>query len=372
LSDDRKNGGLPDRPRPGLKLPRPPAGLAGVAARAALATAYRVARPESPEPFVRAPHKAALSRHYYESEDGWQAALFCLPPLPGAAGEPVVLAHGLGVNRHSLDWAGDLSLARALQQAGFSVFLMEHRGDRSAVAPEDARPFDFDDIAAQDVPAALDQVRERTGYPRVHWVGHALGGQLLYAHLAHERGDGVAACVSMCAPVRFPVDPSRRRAAAVARQLLPSSARLPLRAAAAVMAPGVHPGERLAGPESSGPVARGVLVHGVEDVSGAMMRQALQWLKSGTLCDRHDRVDYLEAIAGLPTPLLLVSARGDALCPPEAAAPALDVLAGPQAALTLDRGWGHMDPLLGRRAPERVFPEVVSWLHTHRRLAWED
>jgi len=348
--------------------------LATAAAKAALTVAYRVAQSESVEPFVQRPAKPTLSRVYYETDDGWQAALFCLPPLPGASGEPVILAHGLGVNRHSLDWSGSLSLARALQRAGFAVYLMEHRGDASAIPPEGSRgwDFDFDDIAIHDVPAAVDAAREHSGYPRVHWIGHAMGGQLLYAFLAHSRGDGVGAAATLCAPVTFTTSDSIRRAAALTRLLLPKAAQVPARAAAAVLAPTVRGENRIAGAEIARPVTRGVMVHGSRDLSGAMVHQVARWLTSGVLCDRDDRVDYAEALRGITLPLMLVTARGDSLCPPEHAAPVLDFLNGPQGVLVLDRGWGHLDPLLGARAPDRVFPRLVSWLDTHRRLAWED
>ena len=111
--------------------------LARQAARAALAVTWRSLAPEGREPFAVPPagYPWRLDRVYYEADDGWRAPLFRLDPRPGGAGEPVVLAHGLGWNHHILDYRADLSLARTLSVQGFTVYLLEHRGDRSALPP---------------------------------------------------------------------------------------------------------------------------------------------------------------------------------------------------------------------------------------------
>ncbi|MCB9764883.1 MAG: alpha/beta hydrolase [Alphaproteobacteria bacterium] len=360
-----------DRARKPL-LPAPSRDLMRTAARLALATAYRSLQPTSRERFAREPERPMLRRLYYRTEDGWQAPLFRLAPCPGGPGEPVVLAHGLGVNRHSLDYGGPLSLGRALSAAGFEVFLLEHRGDRSAIAPPSAPPFDFDDIVHQDLPAALGRVLEETGFARALMVGHGLGGQAIYGALAVSRGAELAAATTICAPARFPRPRTTATALALARQLIPPGLTLPTRAAAALMAPSARAegAGGLASAALPGEVARGLLLHGTEDLSGALLRQILLWLERGSLCDRGDRLDYVAALAGLDTPLQIVCAEGDPLCRPAQAEAALGPLAGPTEVLRLGEQWGHLDPLLSTEAPQAVFPAVVAWLERWRRRCW--
>ncbi len=342
-----------------LDVPEP-RDLLGQVAKVALAAAFRASQPKLGERFEKAPDQPLLRRLYYRADDGWQAPLFRLEAPAGTSGEPVILAHGLGVNRYSLDYASGLSLARAIRAAGFEVFLLEHRGDRSALRPPRARPFDVDDIATRDVPAAIDAVRHDTGFERVLFVGHALGGQLLYAHMAHARGDDLAAAVTLCAAVRFDGPSTTARSVPVVRALLPRRWHLPMRLAATLAAPrmpsiGHVPGE----------LARGLLLHGTEDLGLGVARQVLLWLETGTLCDRDDRLDYLEALAGVPTPTLVLAGAQDSICPPEHALPVLDYLPGELQILP----GGHLDPLLGQ-AREQAWPRVVSWLEKHRRACW--
>lgn len=345
--------------RPPLELPEP-RDLVVRVARAALATAFRAAQPELRERFEQPPDKQVLRRLYYRADDGWRAPLFRLEAPPGATGEPVVLAHGLGVNRHSLDYAEGLSLARAIRAAGFQVFLLEHRGDREAIAPPQARAFDVDDIATRDLPAAIDAVREETGFARVLYVGHALGGQLLYAHMAHARGDDLAAAVTLCAAVQFDRPRSGARMLPIVRALLPRRWSLPTRLAAKLAAPG-HRGLG----ELSGELSRGMLLHGASDLGLGVARQALLWVERGSLCDRDDRLDYVEALAGVPTPTLVVAARSDTVCPPDYAVGVLDHLPGE---LLVVPG-GHLDPLVGA-GREQAWPALIAWLERHRRACW--
>ncbi|MCK6525449.1 alpha/beta hydrolase, partial [Myxococcota bacterium] len=242
--------------------------LVQLAARAALATAWRGLNPQSRERFAQAPSPSAVDRVWYETQDGWTTPMHRVPAAPGGSGEPVILAHGLGVNRYALDFSPELSLARALSRAGFEVFLLETRADRAAIAPEGAPAFDVDDVALQDLPAAFERACQLTGARRALYVGHALGAQLLYAYAGQCGADEIAAAATLCAPVTFPRQASGARALRLALGLLPQDARLPARAAAAISAPRVG-GELPGGlgvAAMSGDVARGMMMFGAEDI----------------------------------------------------------------------------------------------------------
>ena len=354
---------LSHRPEP-LRLPQP-RDLVRTAARAALAGAYRGLQKESREKFARDPAREPLARVYYRTDDGWQAPLFRVEPPPGAPGEPVLLAHGLGTNRYSLDYAPELSLARTLRARGFAVYLLEHRGDRSAIAPPDPKPWDFDDLATRDLPAAIDAVRAHSGYNRVLYVGHGLGGQLLYAHLAHSRGEDVAAATCISAPVRFRSQASHPRALRLASLLVPGALKMPAHAANVLRSPSVSGTHH-----TDGDVRRGWMLHATEDVSVGLLRQVLRWLEAGCLVDRHDRVDYAAACQGVRTPLQLVTSWGDSLCRPDDATPVLEHVSGPTELVELDASWSGLDPLVGRDAPSRVHPDIARWLARFRRDCW--
>ena len=335
-------------------------------ARAALQVAWSARNPR--EPLARHPEESASERLWYRAEDGWESPLWRLPTLPDGRGEPVALFHAMGTNRHSFDFGPELSLARRLHAAGLEVYLVGVRGDREGIPPAGAAGYDFDDIVEQDVPAALARIRELSGCPRVLWVGHALGAQLLVAHLARGGAPDVAAAVSLCAAVRFRRPQSHARLIQAAAHLLPTDLPVPLRVLHAALAPtaGAQAWANLS-QDTEGPTARGMMLHGVEDLRSGLLRQVARWLDSGTLCDRTDRLDYLEAARGCRVPLLVVSAGGDEICPPESAYPLVEAWDAARVKwLALGSDWGHLDPLVGRAAPELLHPEILGWLERWR------
>jgi len=316
---------------------------------------------------------------YYRALDGWSSPLFFLPPAPGGPGEPVVLAHTLGAGPDLFRYGVGPTLAQALSRAGFAVYLLTHRGDAAAIDPDDDlqpqslqpqsqhRAFDLDDVVAHDVPAALARVCEHAGYPRVHWVGHGLGGQLGVAWAARAAGERLATLTALGAPVAFRQLPTELQVAVATLGLMPSHWRLPSRAAAQCLAPLVHPD----GATAPGRV-RGALAHLAADLPVGVLRQARRWLFEGTLCTRDGLYDYVEALRAVDLPILFGAGGADVVCPPEALQPLRERgEARACSELLLPASWGHHDPLLAADAPAHVYEPLTAWLSARRRLAWE-
>lgn len=320
------------------------------------------------EPLANRRERHPPDRLYYRAPDGWEAPLWRYPPRPGGGGEPLILSHGLGLGSGSLDLREESSLARAAWERGYDVYLVEHRGDLHALPPAPGASFDFDDLVDQDVPAILDAVLHRSRFHRAMWIGHALGGQLLYGHLARAGSERLAAGISLCAPVRFTAPPSALRAAAMVSQLIPPSWSVPGRQLHRMLAPSGSTGSlgSLAA-DTSGPDLRGLMLDGMGDVHAGLVRQMSRWLTSGWMSDRHDRFDYTAGMKGQRLPMMLLSAGGDRLCPPAAVRPVAEVMDGPDLRwVELPDDWSHLDVLVGRRAAQVVHPLILDWLEQHR------
>lgn len=340
--------------------------VARVVGDAALALTYRVVQARAKDPFTRGGEGEPLPRVYYTADDGWRAPLFHVAAAPGTPGEPVLLAHGLGGTHRDFSLEPGRCLAATLAAAGFSVYLWEHRADRSALPPEEARPFSLDDVATRDLGAALDAIREHSGFSRVLCVGHGLGAQALYLRMALEGDEGIAALVALCAAVHFDARASAARNAGLVATLLPPGWVLPGRRLQQLAAPFVTSGEQIASPDTPAPVARARLRYAAGDLHGGVIRQLARWVSAGHLTDASGRLDVVAALR--PFPALVFAADDDPACSPAAALPAADALAAPFVPLT--GGWGHLDPLLGARAPAEVHARIVPFLEGHRRRCW--
>ena len=116
------------------------------------------------------------------TRDGQNLALWRVRPS-GACPElgrrasrgAVLLLHGLSANRFAFHWPGR-SIASYLAAEGFDCYVGELRGAGQSVPT--VSTWTFHDYLEQDVPALLERVRDASGHPRVHFMGHSMGGIL--------------------------------------------------------------------------------------------------------------------------------------------------------------------------------------------------
>ena len=114
-----------------------------------------------------------------------------------------------------------------------------------------------------------------------------------------------------------------------------------------------------------------MLRYATEDVPAGILAQMTRWIEAGSLVDRTGLLDYRLALADARVPLLVVSARGDAVCPAPAADAALETWGHADAErIALPEDWGHLDVLLSPSADDAVSDPLVSWLAARRRRAW--
>lgn len=348
---------LPDIPRAALS---PPArALAASALELTRRLTWRTLHPADRARFLEARCPPALSRLAYVSEDGVRGEIEVGEPRAGGSGEPVLLAHALGLDPLAYRY-GVASLASSLVRRGFRVYLLRHRGDRGVHVPS-GRAVDFDAILEQDVPAALDAVRDHSGFERVHWVGHALGGQL--GLVAAARDEAVASVVALSAPVRFDRPRSEVRTLAVLTRLLPDGIALPGHLVTRAALPTL--GQESWMGEAPGQRVRGALEFGSAPVAGGLADQLSTWIREGRLTSRAGVVDYLSTFGRACVPLLVGYGRASSV-------------AGERHTVGAIAPWGHDDALAfgveGRSADlmfgEDAAAQVGDWLEDRRRLAW--
>lgn len=227
--------------------------------------------------------------------DGWTIHLEWRSPEGRTARAALVLAPGMMVDRRCLDRPPGRGIASFFAAAGFHVYTVDLRG-HGASGPRvgEGGDWTYDEIVAYDVPAAIGEVaRRHPGLPRA-WVGHSLSAHAGAAALGLRPDLPVDAAV-LVSPVVW------------IRAHEPS---LPWWLYKRAMLGIWHGVTRLAGRT---PARR--LGIGSDDEAPGYVAQFGEWARSGRWRGREGGAtggaDYLDGLAQIELPVLVVNARGD-------------------------------------------------------------
>ncbi|MCB9584013.1 MAG: alpha/beta fold hydrolase [Polyangiaceae bacterium] len=325
-------------------------------------------------------------RHRVATGDGWHIALYEYSPGKNVAKSdlpPVVLCHGAFSRFHIYDWGGGGGLAPYLAGLGRRVFAVELRG-RGDSLPRSPRGrkrqykqgWTIDDLLNHDVPATLDFVTRHTGAGQVDWVGHSMGGMLMLAHLSQAEDPRVRRVVTVgSADFRFlgendkagSHDPRKgeRRRVDLAQLMSPITRRLPViparpfmrgLAVAAPWVPAKYKATAYHAPNVERGLERRYLWHGFTNVSSRKFREFI-------------RLPDPEGLSRYQHPTLFIAGERDLLVPPRLVQRTFERAGSADKRYLLfskDQGhsadYGHGDLLIGKQAPQEVFPHIAQFL----------
>lgn len=296
-----------------------------------------------------------------------------LDELDPRAAPAVILCHGFVQNRSSFE-SPRRSLPEALRQAGAVVWVVEMRGRDGARLANGLH-----DYTDEDAPTILAAARAR--HEGVAWIGHSMGG--LIGALT-PASSSLSALVTLGSPL-FPgprhlhalgrtlIGPAR----AAHRRGIPFAGRrwgqLLWRLRRGLDVERVPAPVRLWAPGELDDEALGAMLRGsfAQD-SHAVFADLLELLV--TDARRAGRVPVSERLSALRAPLLVVAGGADHLAPPAGVRPLFERAASRDkhwlevAAATGSASLGHIDLVVGDRAPALVWQPTLAFLRRHLAL----
>ncbi|ABS28574.1 alpha/beta hydrolase [Anaeromyxobacter sp. Fw109-5] len=298
--------------------------------------------------------------------DGWTLALGRRRPRGPARLPPVLLVHGIAMNRQAFDFGVErYSVSAFLARAGFDCFALDLRGHGGSRRGP-TRRWNLDTYLREDLPAALDAIRDATGEASVLYVGHSQGALLGMAACALHP-ERLRAIVALAPPAHF--DAQARLRALVKLRHLPVGGFVRLLSRLVAPFSGYwHPAPaelaiNLRNVER--PVYRRMLSNAIENLHRGVLEQFATFVREDSFRSMDGQHDYRALLASCRQPALFVSAEKDGLAPPAVVEAAFRGWGGPKRYWSCGRDYGHGDVLVGRNSPEVVFPMIRDFLLEH-------
>ena len=350
-----------------------------------------------------------IEYHYTKTDDGITLAMRRYQPAKlSSKKQPVILCHGLSYNLLFWDIAQEVSLARHLASHGYDVWSLSLRGACPSSQPigsalQKLRHFGLDpefinkltkplrDVPLQnwtvddhimhDVPCALAFVKEKTGHDRVHWVGHSMGGMVMFGYLgqgydtAGEVKSFVALSVPMAIlhplsqPMQFLLD--AEGALSVGSVIVGSSA--PATMGALVGDTGNELDRMFFnGANTDTSVIQRLNQVVGEDMSPGQLKQLLDMVRSERFHSVDGSVDYTAGLSNVRTPICFFVGTVDNMATPGAVRYAYREVASSDKEFHIfgrvnkhKADYGHDDIVIGRHAMQEVYPTILNWLQRH-------
>jgi len=292
-------------------------------------------------------------------------------------GEPVLLVHGAAVNHHNFTMPEGGCLVDYLVDKGYDCWVLDLRGTKSSKPAFERTRLDatMDDYMLRDIPAAIDHIRRATGYARVHYVGHSLGGMMLYAYTQVYGRDYIASATALGAPTGF--DNVGTKAGLFA---LPLIKRFPY--LAADMARGAIPFALLFRtsfnifPTNLRNLARGLgvgqLYNAIEAPMPKVVTELAHMIEKRVWRMNGDTLDVKAGLSSMKVPLLVIGGPLDPFTPKaelDAFFQALPTKDKKLLWLSKENGceedYGHCDLAFGREGAREVFRPIHEWMQAH-------
>ena len=321
-------------------------------------------------------------RHRPKTADGWELSLVRYRAVGPVTGRPVLLCHGISANERNMDLDDGHSMARWFASQGREAWTMSVRATGDSDRPDPAKgrtlPIRFDHYWQHDLPTAIDHVRKVSGADAIDYAGHSMGGMIAYAFLS-QGGQGLHAVATMGSPTRLDWGTGLEQLIRTIGPLVVSDDVIfPSQFGAQVSAPlqtlfDDGPFQRFFyNPESTKPETwQRLVLYGTADTAGGAAKQLLSLVETSRFTSADGKLDFRADMARIRTPVIVVAGKLDRVAPTAAVKDGYRALGGPKRWLLITRAngalgeYGHMDLVIGERAPDEVFRPVLDFFTQH-------
>lgn len=314
----------------------------------------------------------------------------------------VILCHGFNINDRFWDLDKRSSLARFLAKNGYDVWTPSLRGSgqsskpllsnlRSIVkfdlaslprlflkAPFDMAKFDWtiDDHIHKDVPAIIDLVKKESGFNKLFWIGHSMGGIIMYGYLETETQNEIAGFIPIGSMmvISQPLSPHLET---IANQKPLMAASLLINTTVASQLRNFTLGT-VKNPIEDLLIKRENMYNDVifrffrvaiDDTSPGVVSQFSDSIKEGNIISSDTSYNYTDNMYLIRVPILVMGGGADGFVTEKSLRDSFEAVSSKDKHIVIfsrsygySTDYGHCDLVLGKNSEKEVYPVILNWL----------
>ena len=311
--------------------------------------------------------------HSVRCSDGWRIKLYRRFDKDNP-GEPIILCHGIMGDPTNFMYPTGNGMVDTLVEQGYDCWVMDLRGNRHCAPPIGTSRYTatYDDHYMRDFPAAIDHILTHTGFERLHWIGHSMGGMLLYTYAAVHGTHQLASGTTIGTPPGFKdLNQKPMPITLTALTLVPALADPWLRTLA-TLGPVVKLSASFAPINWKNMAPNINFFSTTEYAPPSVLRQIHDWASTGTWKIKEANIDMMEELPKLDIPLHVIAGSIDPLSPKATLEKFHDNLPGEDKRFTvlgketgLPNEYNHVDLVFSQNSKEEVHLPIVEWLNEH-------
>ncbi len=314
--------------------------------------------------------------HFIATPDNTRIALFRYKPKGGLAPKGTVLfCHGLGANMRNFDMTEEYSPARYMANNGYDSWILNLRGANvKGVIEYKNWDFDFDDYLKKDIPSAVKYILDSTSERQIYWIGHSMGGMLLYAYLLAGGDKFIKAGITLGSPVKFSSSNKTLTKLLGLRFFLKFTAKVHFDKFARFLAPfaGLFNTPLMKYQMNVRNVdfelIRKAQYNAITPISTKLLAQFAEWFGKDEVV-LSDGFSVTENLNKISAPLLIISGGNDMLSPADDTVYAYEQIQSMDKSYIelakkngFSQDYGHIDMIFGKEALKEVYPLIKQWL----------
>lgn len=316
--------------------------------------------------------------HFVKTADNWNIAISAYTkPEQVNKPYPVLLCHGLGSNRLAYNLDKTHSLGLFLAEQGYDVYAVDLRGhglsEKPGVGGSDKKwNWGFNDYAYEDLPAVMEKVQQLSGKPKLHFIGHSMGGILLYCLQALNSNLPIQSGMTIGSTLNYHDSKTVFNLFVKFKPLTSLINKAPIHLTALFSSYMTRFSRAFIDPVYVSADNVSIenyqkLMDNAMQASTAKVLADLALAINGEGMKNREGLDYESLLEknSYTFPILAIAGARDTQCSPEAASRfGTDWKNfGKKYGHKVD--YGHMDLISGEHSPQEVWPEIQNWLDTH-------